>query len=56
MILCLSREYKDEKSSKDLHDLLKDWIGSEERLTILDLEQCSFEVMDITVGLITRFV
>lgn len=49
-------EYKDEKSSKDLHDLLKDWIGGEERLTILDLSNVPFEVMDITVGLITRFV
>jgi hypothetical protein len=49
-------EYKDETSSKDLHNLLGDWIGGNERLTILDLSNVPFEVMDITVGLITRFV
>lgn len=49
-------DYKDEKSPKDLHDLLFEWIGGDERLTILDLGNVPFEVMDITVGLITRFV
>lgn len=49
-------DYRDEKSSKDLHDLLQEWIGSKERLTILDLSNVPFEVLDITVGLITRFV
>ncbi len=49
-------EYKDEKSPKDLHDLLSDWIGGSERLTILDLSNVPFEVLDITVGLITRFI
>lgn len=49
-------DYKDETSPKDLHDLLRDWIGGSERLTILDLSNVPFEVMDITVGLITRFV
>lgn len=49
-------DYKDETSSKDLHDLLRDWIGGGERLTVLDLSNVPFEVMDITVGLITRFV
>ena len=49
-------DYKDETSSKDLHDLLFDWIGGDERLTILDLSNVPFEVMDITVGLITRFI
>lgn len=49
-------EYKDENSSKDLHNLLMDWIGGDERLAILDLSNVPFEVMDITVGLITRFV
>ena len=49
-------EYKDENSSKDLHDLLNEWIGNEERLTILDLSGVPFEVLDITIGLITRFV
>lgn len=49
-------DYKDKNSTKDLHNLLLDWIGGDERLTILDLSNVPFEVMDITVGLITRFV
>ncbi len=49
-------EYKDEKSPKDLHDLLNDWIGSDKKLTILDLSGVPFEVLDITIGLITRFI
>lgn len=49
-------DYKDENSSKDLHDLLNEWIGNSERLTILDLSNVPFEVLDITVGLITRFI
>lgn len=48
--------YADATSPKDLHDLLNDWIGGEERLTILDLAGVPFSVLDITVGLITRFV
>lgn len=49
-------DYKDENSPKDLHDLLNEWIGNRERLTILDLSNVPFEVLDITVGLITRFI
>ena len=49
-------EYRDQSSEKDLHDLLSDWIGGESRLTILDLSNVPFEVMDISVGLITRFI
>lgn len=49
-------EYKDEKSAKDLHNLLNEWIASNERLSILDLSGVPFEVLDITIGLITRFV
>lgn len=49
-------EYKDENSPKDLHNILQEWIGNAERLTILDLSNVPFEVLDITVGLITRFV
>jgi len=49
-------EYKNIDSSKDLHDLLNDWIGSESKLAILDLSGIPFEVLDITIGLITRFV
>lgn len=49
-------EYRDQNSGKDLHDLLSDWISGDERLTILDLSNVPFEVLDITVGLITRFI
>lgn len=49
-------DYKDEHSPKDLHNLLQAWIGGSERLTILDLSNVPFEVLDITVGLITRFI
>lgn len=49
-------EYKDNSSDKDLHTLLQAWIGGSERLAILDLSNVPFEVMDITVGLIARFV
>ena len=49
-------DYKDESSSKDLHNLLNDWIGSDSKLVILDLSGVPFEVLDIAIGLITRFV
>lgn len=49
-------EYKDASSSKDLHDLLNEWIGSPNQLVILDLSGVPFEVLDITIGLITRFI
>lgn len=49
-------DYRTVDSGKDLHDLLIDWISGEERLTILDLSNVPFEVIDITVGLITRFL
>ena len=49
-------DYKDSTSPKDLHSLLNEWIGSDKKLAILDLSGVPFEVLDITVGLITRFV
>lgn len=49
-------DFKDANSPKDLHNLLNEWIGSENKLVILDLSGVPFEVLDITVGLITRFV
>lgn len=49
-------DYKDHNSPKDLHHLLKDWIGSDNKLAILDLSGVPFEVLDIAIGLITRFV
>lgn len=49
-------EYKTASSPKDLHNLLADWVGSSQKLAILDLSGVPFEVLDITIGLITRFV
>jgi DNA helicase HerA-like ATPase len=49
-------EYKDESSKCDLNDLLSSWIGGPKQLTILDLNGVPPEVLDITVGLITRFI
>ncbi|MBI1225165.1 MAG: DUF853 family protein [Bacteroidetes bacterium] len=49
-------EYKDASSPKDLNNLLNEWIGSDKKLAILDLSGVPFEVLDITVGLITRFI
>jgi hypothetical protein len=49
-------DYKDENSPKDLHNLLSAWIASPAQLAILDLSGVPFEVLDITIGLITRFI
>ena len=49
-------DFKGTKGSMDLCDLLNGWIGSKEKLAILDLSGVPFEVLDITVGLITRFI
>lgn len=49
-------DFKGTKETKDLNDLLNEWIGSSSKLAILDLSGVPFEVLDITVGLITRFV
>jgi len=48
--------FKGTAGTNDLHDLLNSWIGSSSKLAILDLRGVPFEVLDITVGLITRFV
>jgi DNA helicase HerA-like ATPase len=49
-------DYKTADSAKDLHNLLTEWIGNDKRLVILDLSGVPYEVLDITVGLITRFI
>lgn len=41
---------------KDLDELIKSWIDNEHRLTILDLNEVPFELIDISVGLITRII
>jgi len=49
-------DYVDANSPKDLDSLLREWIDNDKRLTILDLSGVPFELLDISVGLITRFV
>ncbi len=49
-------DYTGDIEKRDLHDLLKEWIGSSSNMGILDLSGVPFEVLDITIGLITRFV
>ncbi len=49
-------EFKGSEGTKDLHHLLNEWIGGTNKLAILDLSGVPFEVLDITIGLITRFV
>lgn len=49
-------DYTDASSKHDLDELLRNWIGNEERLTILDLSGIPFELIDISVGLISRFL
>lgn len=41
---------------RDLDELIKSWIDNEHRLTILDLNEVPFELIDISVGLITRMI
>jgi DNA helicase HerA-like ATPase len=49
-------DYYDVDSPNDLDHLLREWISHDHRLTILDLSGVPFELIDISVGLITRFL
>lgn len=42
--------------AKDLGDLLQGWIGHTHPLTVFDLSNAPFEVMDVAVGAITRIL
>lgn len=44
------------KGTKDLNDLIASWIDTDKKLTILDLSGVPFELIDISVGLITRII
>ncbi|MBM9604115.1 ATP-binding protein [Desulfopila inferna] len=48
--------YYSASTDKDIDHLLREWIDHNNRLTILDLNEVPFELTDITVGLITRFL
>lgn len=43
-------------TGKDINDLLKEWIDHDKKLTILDLSGIPFDLVDISVGLITRII
>lgn len=49
-------DFYDATSKHDIDQLLRDWIDHEQRLTILDLNEVPFELIDISVGLITRLI
>lgn len=48
--------YFDTTSKDDADHLLREWIENDERLSILDLSGIPFELIDISVGIITRFL
>lgn len=49
-------DYYDATSTNDIDHLLRSWIEHKDRLTILDLSGIPFELIDISVGLISRFL
>jgi hypothetical protein len=49
-------DFYDTTSKNDIDKLLRDWIDHDERLTILDLSDVPFELIDISVGLISRIL
>jgi hypothetical protein len=48
--------YCGQETDSDIDELIKAWIDNDKRLTILDLNEVPFELIDITVGLITRLI
>lgn len=49
-------DYFDAESPNDIDHLFRSWIDHLDRLTILDLSGVPFELIDISVGLITRLI
>jgi len=49
-------DYYDAASPHDIDHLFRSWIENDERLTILDLSGIPFELIDISVGLISRLL
>lgn len=49
-------DYYDVSSKNDIDHMLRSWIEHDKRLTILDLSGIPFELIDISVGLISRFL
>lgn len=49
-------DYIDADSPNDIDHLFRSWIDHDKRLTILDLSGVPFELIDISVGLISRLI
>jgi len=49
-------DFRDASTKSDMDQLLRDWIDHDKRITILDLSGVPFELVDVSVGLITRIV
>lgn len=49
-------EYYDASGKYDMDELTRSWIENDKRLTILDLNEVPFELIDLSVGLITRII
>jgi uncharacterized protein len=50
------KDFYDTNSENDIDSMLRNWVQNEERLSILDLSGVPFELIDISVGLISRFI
>ncbi|MDD5368170.1 MAG: ATP-binding protein [Anaerolineaceae bacterium] len=49
-------EFYTTESENDIDKLVRDWIDHDKRLTILDLSGVPFELIDLSVGLLTRII
>jgi DNA helicase HerA-like ATPase len=49
-------DFYDTSTKFDMDQLLRDWIDHDHRMTILDLSGVPFELVDISIGLITRII
>ena len=49
-------EFYNAEGENDIDRLLREWIDHENRLTILDLSGVPFELIDLSVGLLTRLI
>jgi len=50
------KDFYDATSPNDIDKLLRDWIEHDKKLSILDLSGVPFDLIDISVGLITRLL
>jgi len=48
--------FRDVNDENDLSDIVKSWIGTDKRLSIIDLSGVPFDLVDISVGILTRLI